>query len=195
MLVMPFDSRSTFTVTGIDPGSNSLGVSTFYLDVDSLQIVKSEAMTYVGANLGKNTFHTKLHGDRIGRIHGHKENLLRYFELERPFLIASEAPFVSRAHPLAGLVLTEVIEAIRSAMYEYDKSKDIYLIDPPTVKNAVGAAGNAPKEKVREKVMQLPDLNYQGVIPLALLDEHGLDSLAVGYCLVTRLRNLRNSHV
>jgi Holliday junction resolvasome RuvABC endonuclease subunit len=66
-------------------------------------------------------------------------------------------------------------------MLAYDPWKPLYRVDPPTVKKKVGAPGNADKNAVKQALLRLPDLNYQGETPLAMLDEHSVDALAVAY--------------
>jgi Holliday junction resolvasome RuvABC endonuclease subunit len=157
-------------------------------DLTTFDIVFSDAWTLIGKKLaGKDRWITDLHGERNGRIRAIEEELLRIFNYYQPLLIASESPFINSKFPQAGLALTVVVCAIRQAVMNYDLWKSLDLIDPPTVKMAVGAPGNAPKEIVKEKIMQLPNLNYVGTTPIALLDEHSIDALAVAIC---RLRTL-----
>jgi len=190
MLLMPEDSPTTITLIGIDPGSHNLGVGILEVDIVSLEIVSSSGKTYSGAKLGKNTFYTETHGDRAGRIRGHRENLSRIFRIAQPYMVASESPFSNRKHPQVYGVLTEVVEAIRGALFDYDQTKSLLMIDPPTVKNGMGAPGNCGKDVMREKLLGLTDLSYDGFIPIEQLDEHSVDGLAVARCLLARIRNL-----
>lgn len=189
MLVMPEWAPETVGIVGIDPGSHTLGIALIEVDINTLQIVRSTAKTYAGAKMGKGTYHTELHGDRAGRIFAHRQNVHRFCEIEQPYIIASEAPFSSRLHPQVFGVLTEVVDAIRAGVSDYDQTKNVLLIDPPTVKNAVGAPGNASKDIMRAKVLALAELKYEGRIDLSKLDEHSIDALAVAYCIVVRIRN------
>lgn len=183
MLTMPPDSSQVVTIIGIDPGSHCLGVAALSFDVRTLQIAATDAWTLIGKKLaGKHGWMTDLHGERNGRVHALEQELLRIFQYYQPLEIASESPFINSKFPQAGLALTVVVCGIRQAVMQYDLWKELYLIDPPTVKMAVGAPGNAPKEIVKEKLMQLPGLNYIGSTPLAFLDEHSIDALAVAYC-------------
>jgi Holliday junction resolvasome RuvABC endonuclease subunit len=190
MLIMPSYGPTSIALIGIDPGSHNLGTGILNVDIRTLRIVSSSARTYAGARLGKNSFHTELHGDRAGRIYGHRGNLVNLFNIAHPYLVASESPFSNHQRPQVYGVLTEVVEACRSALHEYDPTKCLYMIDPPSVKNAVGAAGNASKDIMRERVMGISELNYEGAIPIGNLDEHSIDGLAVAYCLLSRIRAL-----
>lgn len=183
MLSMPPDSSQVVSIIGIDPGSHNLGVGMLQIDIPTLRIVASDAWTLVGKKLAKHhEWTTDLHGERNGRVHALEEELLRIFRYYQPLEIASESPFINSKFPQAGLALTVVVCAIRRAVMTYDIWKPLHLIDPPTVKMAVGAPGNAPKEIIKEKIMEMSTLNYIGETPLSQLDEHSIDALAVAIC-------------
>lgn len=187
MLTMPADASPILPIVGIDPGSVSLGVGVIWFNIDTNCIEMTEAKTYNGEKLGRGSWITERSGDRAGRIAGLKDNLLRIFNIVQPVVIASESPFFNQRRPQAYGALTEVVCAIREAVEDYDRWKHLQLIDPPTVKNAVGAKGNAGKEEVKEKLLGLPHINYQGEVPLYALDEHSVDAIAVAYCQLLRL--------
>lgn len=181
MLVMPTGSSNVIAIVGIDPGSFNMGVAVILFNIETLEIVSTQAWTLSGVKLGREErWTTELHGELEGRIAGMGNTLLEILRHFQPLLVASEAPFISKKFPQAGLVLTRVVSAIRLAVMQYDVWKSLDIIDPPSVKNAVGAAGNAPKEVMKEKVLQLP-INYIGKTPLQELDEHSIDAIAVAY--------------
>jgi Holliday junction resolvasome RuvABC endonuclease subunit len=185
---MPKDSAQTAFLIGIDPGSHSLGVGVIEFDIATMTIVSSDAWTLSGKKLaGKDDWVTDIHGERNGRVHAIENALYQIFMHFQPLSITSESPFINSKFPQAGLALTVVVCAIRQALMRFDMWKPLLMIDPPTVKMAVGAPGNAPKEVVKEKVMLLKDINYIGSVPLLELDEHSIDALAVCYCSFIRL--------
>lgn len=188
MLVIPKHSPDEFTLVALDPGSNTLGFSVLFIDIGTMSIKSSIATTFIGTKLdGNNSWNSIIHGERLGRIFAHEVNLLEMFLHYSPLQIASESPFYSQRRPQAFGALTEVICAIRAAVRQYDIWKELKLIDPPTVKKAVGAPGNGDKDVVKSKILQLSDLNYIGATPLHLLDEHSIDALAVNYCQYKQL--------
>lgn len=176
-------SGTTSTIIGIDPGSETLGVAVITFDIDSMKIVNTQAKTFIGSRIVDiDNWQGEIHGDRLGRIQAHKRNLLSIFINAVPISIACESPFYSQRRPSAFGVLMEVLTAIREAVLEYDSWKSLFIIDPPTVKKAVGAAGNGDKHKVREKVISLKELCYLGETSIEELDEHSIDAIAVAYC-------------
>lgn len=199
MLVIPEGASPMGCIAGIDPGTETLGFGALKVNVVTLEIIESTAFTFVGSKLaGKDTWYGGVHGSRADRIAAHEDNLVDILHYYSPNLVASESPFFNRAFPQAYGALTETVDAIRNALWRYDSWLSLFMIDPPTVKKAVGAAsptkGMTPKEKkelVKWAVMALPDLNYNGPTNIADLDEHSIDALAVAYC---RLKILREQH-
>lgn len=183
MLIVPQNSSSVFSIIGLDPGSNSFGIAVIFVNVETMKIVSSTAWTIFGERLsGKNNFIEEIHGGRTNRIMALEDNLLDVFNYYCPYLITSEAPFINNSFPQAGIALTEVIAGIRRAVFRFDPWKELLLIPPSVVKNAVGASGGGDKNKVKDKVVTLTELNYQGPTLITELDEHSIDALSVAYC-------------
>jgi Holliday junction resolvasome RuvABC endonuclease subunit len=192
MLVIPEGASPLGCIAGIDPGSETLGFGALKVNVVTLEIIESTAFTYVGSKLANDDgWFGDRHGARAGRIAAHEDNLVEMFRYYQPNLVASESPFYSQFRPQAYGALTETVDAIRNALWRYDCWLNLFMIDPPTVKKAVGASSHAKKDEVKEKLMALPDLNYNGPTAIESLDEHSVDALAVAYC---RLKILREQH-
>ena len=181
MLTLPDDSGKTAVIIGLDPGSETLGFGTIEFDIETMQIVKSTAKTFVGSKLMRQkSWEIELNGERFSRINAHKENLKYLFGIHNPLQIACESPFYNPRRPNAYGVLVEVLIAIKQAVYEYSNWRSVFLIDPPTVKKAIGAPGNADKVKMKECILKMTNLCYDG--NLEEIDEHSIDALAVAYC-------------
>jgi Holliday junction resolvasome RuvABC endonuclease subunit len=185
MLSMPADSPREIAIVGIDPGSVHLGTAVLHIDLATLRITSTTARTFdarhVSTLLPETLWTSQLFGERLGRIASLEDALLSLLLDVDPHMIVCEAPFINLRRPQAHGVLTEVICGIRRAVMRYDAWKPLYLIDPASVKNAVGAKGNADKDAMRSALLHLPALCYDGNVPLRLLDEHSIDAIAVGY--------------
>lgn len=186
MLTLPSTGARGAYLIGLDPGSIKLGCGLLYIDCYSLEIYSSTAFTLRGDWMARNSWQEAQYGNRLSRIDHLRAALIEVFRQYQVVDIASESPFMSITKPSAYGALTEVICAIREATWQYDPWKTLTLIDPPTVKNAVGAAGNAGKDPVREGIARLRELNLQ--VPLDALDEHAVDALAVCYARLAQLR-------
>lgn len=190
MLSFPSSSLArTTSIVGIDPGSETLGLGIIEFNIDTFEIVQSTAFTFTGSKMfDDDSWLASSHGNRTARIAAHKDNLVYQLTQINPVCVACESPFYNPRRPNAYGVLVEVLTMIRQAVIEYDRWKSLYLIDPPTVKKSVGAAGNADKIKMLEAISNLTNLRL--VCSPSLLDEHSIDALAVAYC---RYRQLTNS--
>lgn len=184
MLSLPQGNlKRTAEVVGIDPGSESLGLAIISFDIETLQIVSTQARTFVASKMFKDdTWLAQIHGQRVCRIKHLQETLIEIFNSVDPLFIACESPFYNPRRPNAYGVLVEVLDAIRNAVMEHDSWKSLYLIDPPTVKKSVGAPGNADKIKMYEIICSMDNLNPLNDLDLSSLDEHSIDAIAVAYC-------------
>lgn len=191
MLVQPRTDDYIAALMSHDPGTDTFGIATFFFDVRSLDIISCVAETIHGSKLSKNALWEKeIELDRYSRIYAIERELLKRYQEIRPLIIVSEAPFVKKRFPQAGMILTEMICGIRNAVRAYDVWKPLYLIEPTVAKSAVGAVGKG-KQPVNDALVKLKDLNYTGIVPLNQLDEHSTDALAVGYAKLRQLRESR----
>lgn len=177
------NNNTTVSIIGIDPGTNTLGFSVIYFDCKTMEILSTFATTFIGEKLSRNDDYSRfLHGERFMRLRAHEENLLHLFYQIQPFQVVAESNFMNTRRPQAYGALVETVSAIKSALYRYDRWKPLYLIDPPTVKKAIGAKGNADKEEVKRCLLLLKDdLCFHGDIPIEELDEHSVDAIAIAY--------------
>lgn len=181
MLAIPQGAQNVATIVGIDPGTDTVGVAILKFDLTTFQIVGVDAQTLHGSKLNKsNIWMSELHGDRASRIYHLQENLESIFNFVQPMDIVAESPFFSRRRPQAYAALTEIVTAIRFAVMRHDGWKQLLLVDPPSVKVAVGAEVQGGKESVRQALLKiLPELHYCGMIPFLQLDEHSIDAIAI----------------
>jgi Holliday junction resolvasome RuvABC endonuclease subunit len=181
MLPIPEDDNYITSVIGIDPGSETLGCGIVYFNCFTFEIVGCEAYTFKGSKLPGSDWLMQTFNDRIKRIDALKENLINIFNKVLPVSICAEAPFMSMRRPSAYGALTEVME--------HDAWKTLYLVDPPSVKVCIHAKGNADKEMVKQAMLLVPELTQTCTTPIAFLDEHSVDALAVAYWMYLQLRD------
>lgn len=179
-----------YRVVGIDPGTNTLGFSVLDLNVFT-GIVDLVYVTTLKAVQSLNHFqpYRDVHGDRSAKLHAHKENLREMFCHFLPTAIICESPFLGK-FPQAFEALVECKMAIRAAVYEYDPTVPLETVDPPTAKMAVGAPGKSKdKEDVKRAILRLPIIQNLSGLHLESLDEHSIDSIAVGFTKCQQIRN------
>lgn len=178
-----------FRICGIDPGSDTLGLSLVQVDLLSGEVDLLESSTYTGSSMLKQyPLLVEIHGARTARLWAHQDNLERQFKIHRPHAVYSESPFLGR-FPQAFAALTECITAIRRATFLYDPLMQLNLVDPPTVKLAVGVkAKGTDKNDVKKGLQKVEWLNNPNGINIESLDEHSVDSICVA---LTRAKALR----
>jgi len=185
-------------MVSIDPGSDTMGVTVLAYDLEDEILSLVEVQTLQGHRNAKiDPDYARLHGNRIGRLKSHYRVLRQFFQRVQPHVVVSEGPFMAQ-HASAYAALVESITYIRFALEEYRTDIRLDLIDPPTVKIGVGASGNAGKDEVKEHVLALDFLNNPNGIDLPSLDEHSIDSIAVGITRIKRyeleLKEVHRAH-
>jgi Holliday junction resolvasome RuvABC endonuclease subunit len=114
MLRMPDSPGSIISVVGIDPGSTTLGTAVLWIDLSTLKVISSSAMTFHGDRLQSGeSWLGGLHGDRFARIAALEQALLRLFTHVKPYMIASESPFMSMRRPQAYGVTLSILPRLR----------------------------------------------------------------------------------
>lgn len=181
MLVMP-DTCPVYRVMGIDPGTDTLGLSVLDLNLTDCSIVIRQAMTVSGErNSRRYTHFNEVYGDKAARLYAHETFLLNAMQCWMPHSIISEAPFLGR-FPAAFAALVECLSSIRTAVNQYDCSLPLLTVDPPTAKKAVGVVKKgSTKDDVKAGILSMLGPKFRTDINVAELDEHSIDSIAVAY--------------
>jgi Holliday junction resolvasome RuvABC endonuclease subunit len=180
------DEDDTFSILSIDPGTSTLGFCVTKLKIETLEIVDVFAWTVDATRLAfyKDEI-IEIHGEKFARILSHKRNLEQVLRFYDPLFVVCETPFFNRLRPSAGGPLYELYATVEQTVYEWDKYKPLYGVDPKTVKKAVKALGNKKPDMLiaMKKIAEI--FEKAG---LDLLDEHAIDAVAVGYTKVLELR-------
>lgn len=180
---MDLQHPSMYRIVGIDPGTNTLGVSLLGLDLDTQQLELIEAMTLTAEHrLHLYQQVAAVYGERQAKLRAHYDALCQYFRQVEPHAISSESPFMGRL-PQAFAALTECVQTIRQATEAYDNQKPLSVYDPATVKKKVKVSGKSgDKEAMRRAVMGLTFIRPDQLPFLESADEHTIDAIAVAYC-------------
>lgn len=181
MLFIP-EGDDVYRLVSIDPGSSTLGVALFNIDLSNRYCYVEDAFT-VNAFQRSQQYpqFIEVYGERAARLHSHQEFLLGLFDNYSPHGVICEAPYMGR-FPQAYAALVECVAAVRQAVIRYDCSIPLLTVDPPTAKIAVGVSGRGSnKEDIQKAIRQLPNLTYGERVDVTLLDEHSADAVAVGY--------------
>lgn len=169
-----------FYYLSIDPGTNSLG-----LTINAVNFATKEKKIVHSYTAHIDKLAQLLYGDSLVLTQG-----LRFAKMQvcRDVIfkmaceweiqaVVSESPYMGR-FPQAFSALVECIQAMHLGIMDYNSLMPFNLIDPATVKKAMGVKGNSgDKNAMRNAVANiLPaefDINY--------FDEHAIDSMGVGH--------------
>lgn len=186
MLVMP-KSKEPFRIAGFDPGAN-LGLSLIENHLDgSKPIVKVvETVKLNPAEFGYKEI-AELHGNRAVKLMILHDRVTLFLRTHRPHGVIVEGNYLGRfATAFASLV--ECVTVIRNACYAYDPFMQLQIVDPTTVKTNIGMVKirGTDKEDVRRALANLKELEWDD-IDIDDLDEHSIDSIAIGYYYSSQL--------
>lgn len=174
-----------FRLLAIDPGTNTLGIA--IIDIDLVAKTKCLVHAYT-FEAGKHLDYYQDHPqwqqmeEKYWRLHRHEENLYGLIEHYQPHMVVHESAFMGK-YPKAYQGLTECLCAIRQGVYRYSVNLPIVPITPMEVKYTIGGV---KKEEVLHAVQQLKDLQHLHDF-LPYLDEHAIDSIAIGYTKANQL--------
>jgi Holliday junction resolvasome RuvABC endonuclease subunit len=176
----PSQNEDSFVLIGIDPGTENIGVSIFYINALDLEITAIKAFTLVGSKLGMRESDVRVHGARFARLRNLENALYQIFIDYQPLCVGSESPFYNRLRPSAFEPLVESMCAIQNALARADGWKPLRRIDPPSVKKAFKASGRADKDEMKSCFLNSPlkSLLIDSKEPEDL-DEHSIDAIAV----------------
>lgn len=199
-------SPESYRACGIDPGTDTLGYAIVSMDIDTLKITLERVDTYHAAKATRKLPDlSDLLGPRSVRLNWHQRNLTEQFRADVPHSITVESPFLGR-FATAFEALIECRTSIRRAVLDFHDGMTMELIDPISVKKAMGAlppplpkvkgrrkrrVKNKAKTKdlIRAALNRIKDVDWNG-IDLKDLDEHSIDAVAVALYRVYLVRDI-----
>ena len=179
----------TYRGLSLDPGGN-LGVTIFELDTShtNMKVLHTETIDLNREVDNKYSLMEQACGRRFARAFALRKVILKILKQWQVDVLVHESAFFQKFRLLAGAVLTEYLVFIRYAAFEYDPCLFVQPYSPIEVKKAVGAKKlNSDKDLIKKALPALKDLDL-GEVDLDLLDEHGIDSIAIGYCYFNKNR-------
>jgi len=184
MLDMKITDHGTITIVGVDPGTNYTGVAIFTLELPTLKIlnIDTKLLNVFGLE-NRNMVGTDLQ-ERLKMIYDQFLGILNTVE---PFTVSIESPFMNRLRPAAVGSLSQCLWALELASFHHNKHLFVNKYPPSSVKNGVGAKGNADKDAMMLAILNHPEIS--SLINGNLISEHEIDAIAVAYIQLTNVRN------
>lgn len=185
-LVTP-DYFNQYKIIALDPGLNNTGVSIFTMKNDFVKdaydnLISIESFTLINHKLPyPNFMDDDTHDERFQKLHRMYQALNLVFAQYGPMEVVCEAPFFNRLRPTAFAPLVQVIEYIKLALFNYNPNINFKLIEPLLVKKRVGAGYVNGKFDMKVAVSNNQEIISKLITSWNLLDEHAIDSIAIGY--------------
>ena len=178
--------KLTFNILGIDPGTDTIGFSIIKVNIDDLKIVSVTPWTEkVSRFIDEDSFEVEIHSAKYSRLRLISEQFTHILSIYNPTVVVSEAPFFNRFRPNAYAPLVETIFTLQKALHLWDDYKPLYMVDPPSVKKAVGAPARGDKDAIKRAIKLIKELE---MVNFDNFDEHSIDATAVGYYELLKLR-------
>lgn len=181
-------------VVSIDPGTETMGVSLLGLDPITLNQSFMEAFTMRGSVVNYYWGNVLYDGfARDSRLLALEDQLVNYFQRVQPHVVVYEDNYLG-ASPQSFKALIEACMCIKHAIWRYNPYLESYAVKPNQAKSTVNAIPkrgmdqHTRKELVRQGLMAYPILRVPPEI-LMCLDEHSVDSVAIGAYALQELSN------
>jgi Holliday junction resolvasome RuvABC endonuclease subunit len=179
------DIFKNYKVLSVDPGLNRTGVSVFDIDMSTRRIIGITSFTLINEHLNEEIeFEEDYHPERVFKLYRLKHAFLQVLLQHQPVAVASESPFYSSFRPSAYASLVEVISHLHDCVIQYNHNTLFRTVEPMVVKKAVGAAMSNNKGSVKDAVLVNSMLMSVLRVDIHSLDEHAIDSIAVGYAFL-----------
>lgn len=183
-----------FRIVSIDPGTETMGVALLGLHPITLEQSFIEAFTMRGSVLNYYWGNVMHDGDgRDSRLLALEDQLVNYFNRVQPHMVVYEDNYLG-ASPQSFKALIEACMCIRHAIWRYNPYLASYTVKPNQAKSIVnaipkrGMSQEERKELVRQGLMVYQPLRVPP-LTLATLDEHSVDSVAIGAYALQEVSN------
>lgn len=179
----------TYRVVSIDPGANlGITVSEGDMGLTYLKPLHTETIDLNKWAVRNCPELIEVYGARFARIYALRQVLGNVLRKWQPDFMAHENAFMMIRRVTAGIILAEYVLVMKMVAYEYDPALPIFGFAPFEIKASVKSkklSGN--KALITEALPLLEDLKLTEV-KLKDLDEHSVDSIAIGYCFMNKNR-------
>lgn len=181
-LSFPHFQAGPLRLFAIDPGTNFLGLSVFFIDPVSFAILEIVPQTLVVESIEQDdTDPAQTYGPRFLKMLKIRSAYEAYLEQYLPGTVVCEAPFYNRLRPSAFAPLVETLQTLKLSTYSLLPQTEFLMVEPTVVKKGIGAHYIADKEAMRQAVLARTDLQALSKQDFSKLDEHAIDSIAIGY--------------
>ena len=185
--MLHYPNISEFNLLGVDPGLNNIGLAIYTLSLHPFRIVSIHSFTLKAERvIDTSGLRDDIHTDRLRKRHAMINAFSRVLASVNPSIVACESPFFDRRKPSSFQVLAEILVSLTDAVAKHNPNTLFTTVEPLTVKKILGVAGKKGKEVVKEGMVKIPEIMSVLKTPIEQMDEHAIDSTAVGYTFIVK---------
>jgi len=181
--IVPDNFVDTVNILAIDPGTTTVGVSVFTINVITFELLNVETILIDTSIRFEPRDLTKDLLIRLNTLYNRMKELIAYYD---PHLVSVENGFINRLRPAAYGPLSQSIMAIELAAMDVNPFIKIFKFAPKTIKKVTTAGGAAGKVDMLVGVKNINEITRY--INPDLISEHEVDSIAVNYTMLQYLR-------
>lgn len=171
----------TIRMLSIDPGSQNFGITVSELLAGTMSVIYSTTLN-IDKLCTMNRYHDILnnHGVRAAKMACIEYSVSKLIYSWDVQFVVSESPYMGKFVQTL-IVLIETIASIRRGILAIDATIPFMTVDPATVKRNVGVSGKSGDKTLILPALAKLDRLCLDNIDVNNLDEHSIDSIAVGY--------------
>ena len=179
-------SIDEINMLAIDPGTTTIGVSIFTINIKDLDNIKISKIETILIDTSLKFVEEELTKDLLVRLRRLYDRVFEILKRYDPVIVSIENGFINRLRPAAYGPLSQSIMAIELAAGNYNKQIKIFKFAPKTIKKVTTKGGAADKDGVLLGVNSIKEIT--SLIDPNLVSEHEVDSIAVNYTMLEYLR-------
>ena len=177
-------------IIGIDPGTTSIGLCVGEIvEVEEIFILRIlDSYTVNTPRLVRREYkeYEERFGERAACIKAGLDAIFKYIEVWRPIAVGYEDSYLGQHASSYGSGI-EIQAKFVERLKQYSQFLKYLIIDPSTVKTAVGVSGTSKqKADITKGITSTTDLDISQ-INLDLLTEHAKDSIAIAKSLFNNI--------
>lgn len=181
-------SNGVVRIIALDPGTNNLGLTVMSINILSMCVVETTTFTVTVKNNLLLPDDEDNYGLRQAKLNYLVSVVIDAVIKYDAITLVSEGPFYNMRRPGAFAPLVELLQQIKVELYKIRPLVKFVVYEPSTVKQGVGAKGNADKDNVKIALRNVVEkLKFISLDALDSMDEHSVDSIAVA---ITHYNNI-----
>ena len=177
-----------YTICGIDPGTNKLGISLLKINPDDLIITLLLATTIIPRISKEEYLNLPGYSELSMKIDSQINQVSLFLQYYKPNAVIVETPYFNPTRPNAFKSLVELLREIKIAIQTTLPNPVVRFYPPSIIKKAIGCNGIVGKIPIKDKILSIEELTNISIPPILKLDDNAIDAIAIAYTYVLEIR-------